>query len=197
MSKTADEDYIRQRVQGLEDEIGGTSKERTKLSIANVGKRVSSPKDGPQRPILSLIRGLDVAMRRLQGYDQLRGFEKLVGEYDKFRHFIEANASAAGVLSDMKAKAVAIAGQTEAIAETTKMLSELKDCSDVLKKELPLNHSEFDTALLRAESLMSIQMQRAAELQAQTEELLESYNTIVGHPTFPCFRMVSDFSLFS
>mmetsp|Transcript_3113 Transcript_3113/g.5883 ORF Transcript_3113/g.5883 Transcript_3113/m.5883 type:complete len:202 (-) Transcript_3113:139-744(-) len=169
-------DHIRQRVEELEDEIGGVSKPETKLPIVFAGKRHTS---GPQRPILSLIRGLDIAMKKLEGYAQLERLERLVKEYDNFKHFIESSTSAIGVLNEMKAKAVAIAEQTQSISDTSKMLSELKDYSNVLKKELPLDHSQFDTALIRAESLMSMQLERAAELQVRTEELMESYNFII------------------
>jgi len=73
--------HIRERITELENDIGGLPKDKRELTKAT-------------RPILSLIRGLHLALQNLKKRERMTDFETFVKTFDKIKHFFDGCDSA-------------------------------------------------------------------------------------------------------
>mmetsp|Transcript_41835 Transcript_41835/g.67938 ORF Transcript_41835/g.67938 Transcript_41835/m.67938 type:complete len:210 (+) Transcript_41835:77-706(+) len=158
--------HIRERISELENDIGGLPKDRREPV------RVS-------RPILSLIRGLHLALENLNKHEKMREFETFVKTFNKIEHFFDGRDSASSILGGIRSKGTLVVEQISLINKKTSMMTELKELQSVLEKESSHDPLIVEKTLLRAEALMSRQMQAALHLQSKVEVIMNSYNTLI------------------
>mmetsp|Transcript_8335 Transcript_8335/g.11460 ORF Transcript_8335/g.11460 Transcript_8335/m.11460 type:complete len:178 (+) Transcript_8335:179-712(+) len=114
--------HIRERITELENDIGGLPKDKRELTKAT-------------RPILSLIRGLHLALQNLKKRERMTDFETFVKTFDKIKHFFDGCDSASSILGDIRSKGALVVEQMSLVSETTSMMAELKELQSVLKKD--------------------------------------------------------------
>mmetsp|Transcript_17531 Transcript_17531/g.34063 ORF Transcript_17531/g.34063 Transcript_17531/m.34063 type:complete len:264 (+) Transcript_17531:2-793(+) len=151
----------------------------------NSGGSVQSKKKSTTRPLLSLVRSLDTMMSKLQGREQLRGFQLLVAKLDDLSFLIDRNGlSLNGIASEFRVRRKAVIESREMAEDTKNLLIELDYLkNDMKSKELVVDMSELNQRLLAAEATMNQRIKQALAIQIAIDEVMETYNAIVSAAT--------------
>ncbi|GAB5356553.1 hypothetical protein AAMO2058_000299800 [Amorphochlora amoebiformis] len=136
-----------------------------------------------KRSILSLIRGLDQALKKLQSRRELTNLSKIIKLLDHLEYFFETPDGAQSVLTEIKLKSEAVAQNESSMEELMQYFSEFKGLKSVVKPDCTINHIEFDLALDKAEALMAAQMEVALQVQKGVEDLMACYNNMIDFMT--------------
>mmetsp|Transcript_20666 Transcript_20666/g.50736 ORF Transcript_20666/g.50736 Transcript_20666/m.50736 type:complete len:238 (+) Transcript_20666:57-770(+) len=177
-----------ERVERLEDGIGGEQMEMGPDILAIIGGRRSSPRRNglsdsgrisqSERSLLSYVRELD---RKMSRFDESRGMGAFIKLFDQNSYLIESSTvSAEGILSDLRVKEKRVLSCSPMIQRINGLLSEFNEHKSAIKKELPHDSEELEKRLVALETVVEVQSELAVEIQKNIEELMSSYTQIIN-----------------